>query len=294
MTGPAVILGCGAVGGWVADVVLRSSEKVRVDRDHGDIRADITKPTTRAVAAVKQASSVVLSLPQSPGLKALSWVAEIVGDTTPLVTTASVQAPFFDALERHPRRESLVGFVPMFNPELVTGGRPLAVVAEPGTRPASVEQAVQWAESAGTTPTRLTPGEHAQAVELLQVLPHAASLGVAGVLASSGADITKLWRIATPPARLHIAVLARILGGVRDVYGDIQASESASRVRQELSGVIEGIDGSDFGAFVAMLDRWETDVGVDALADLQKFAHELLNAATAVDDPTQFTRRNYE
>lgn len=287
MTGPAVILGCGAVGGWVADVVLSSSETVRVDREHGDIRADVTEPTARAVAAVKQASSVVLSLPQSPALKALSWVTEVVSDTTPLLTTASVQAPFFEALEGSPRRESLVGFVPMFNPELVTAGRPLAIVAEPRTRPSSVEQAVRWAESAGTTPTRMSPGEHAKAMELLQVLPHAASLGIAGVLASSGVDITKLWRIATPPARLQIAMVARILGGVREVYGDIQASDSAARVRWELSEAIAGIVGSDFDAFVAMLDQWEVGIGVDALAELQNCAHQLFNAAADVDELTK-------
>lgn len=280
MNSRAVILGNGVIGRWVAqDILAPAHDVVSVDWCDGDVIADVSAPDSELRALVGCAETVVVSLPDSVGVTTLRWVAETVGTNVPIVTTSSVQAPYFEVHREPKSRGTLVGFTPMFSPALPAEDRPILVIADARSRPAAVDQLIEWAWTVGAAPTVVSPDEHDDAVRLVQILPHAAALGVAGVLASSGTDARTLWSIAPPPAKVLLAVLARILGGSREVYGDIQRAASAQDVRDQLREAVGRLDGLGPDAFAALLDEWANSIGLEVLTEAKRTAHDLYHLA---------------
>ncbi|MFR9753610.1 hypothetical protein ACL02S_21590 [Nocardia sp. 004] len=280
MNARVVILGNGVIGRWIArDILASQSDVVTVDLHDGDVVADVTAPDPELRALVGHAETVVLSLPDSAGITTLPWVAGAVGANVPVVTTSSVQTPYFEFPREPDFRGTLVGFTPMFNPVLAAEGRPILVIADDRSRPAAVDQLTEWARTVGAAPTVTAPQEHDEAIRLVQILPHAAALGVAGVLASSGADARMLWSIAPPPAKVLLAVLARILAGSREVYGDIQRAEPAPDVRHQLREAIGRLDGLGSDGFTALLDEWADHIGPEVLTEANRTARDLYRLA---------------
>ncbi|WP_081706443.1 prephenate dehydrogenase/arogenate dehydrogenase family protein [Nocardia sp. CNY236] len=280
MNGRVVIMGNGMIGRWIArDILASETDVVSVDLYDGDVVADVTSPDLELRTLVGGAETVVLSLPESVGVVTLRWVAQAVGANVPVVTTSSVQTPYFEVPQEPNFRGTLVGFTPMFSPALSAEGRPILVIADARSRPAAVDQVTEWARTVGAAPTVASPNEHDEAMRLVQILPHAAALGVAGVLASSDADVAMLWSIAPPPAKILLAVLARILGGSRETYGDIQRAVPAQDVRHQLREAIGRLDGLGSDSFAALLDEWANNIGLEVLTQANRTARDLYHLA---------------
>ncbi len=102
-----------------------------------------------------------------------------------------------------------------------------------------------WTLSApqGSDVVRLSAGEHDRACAALQVATHAAVLGFGIALRAAHYDLTAAAKIAPPPHRTLLALLARIVSGDPEVYRDIQvANPFAAEMRAQLVAAHRHLD----------------------------------------------------
>lgn len=155
-----------------------------------------------------------------------------------LVSTASVQSPLFESSAGRRRRPRLVGCNPMFRPTLSTVGRRVLVVTADDADETAAVPLTAALQGRGAVVERLGPADHEAVMTVTQVLPHAALLAVASVLASSSIDPALVWRLAPPPARTVLAGAARILDANPHVYAEIQQADGAEDIRARLAEAV--------------------------------------------------------
>ncbi|CAQ83277.1 MULTISPECIES: prephenate dehydrogenase dimerization domain-containing protein [Photorhabdus] len=204
-------------------------------------QVDILNPAADSGAVFNEATAVVFALPEAVAVQALPWVLSAVGDDVQIVSTCSVQTPFYSALKAAAPRQPFIGVNPMFSPSLPEQKRPVAVVLD------NCHVSEHWIEQvlmqADMRISRMMPEEHDRVMALCQALPHAAILIFGLVLAKSPLDIRTLATVAPPPMRTMLALLSRILRNPIEVYWDVQYENSmAAEPRQELLHAIQQLD----------------------------------------------------
>ncbi|OCQ53236.1 T-protein [Photorhabdus australis subsp. thailandensis] len=223
--------------GCVVHSVDKRTQGVRSDC----YQVDILNPTADSGVIFNEAKAVVFALPEAVAVQALPWVLSAVGDDVQIVSTCSVQAPFYSALKAAAPGQPFIGVNPMFSPSLPEQKRPVAVVLD------SCHVSEHWIEQvlkqADMRISRMMPEEHDRVMALCQALPHAAILIFGLVLAKSPLDIRTLATVAPPPMRTMLALLSRILRNPIEVYWDVQYENSmAAEPRQELLHAIQQLD----------------------------------------------------
>lgn len=263
----AAVVGAGAVGGMIADVLDRNG--VRVERfdlaaREGVVAGDACAPTGALLAALGSVDAVVLALPEAPLLRALPVVASLLRTDALLVETASVKQPFESLLADAMGARETVGINPMFAPSVGMQGQPVALVRRRPTPVGDAFLAMLAAEGAHLVP--LDAAAHDRMAAAMQSLVHASILAFGAALQASGESIEDLLRIAPPPFRALTALAARIVGQSRDTYWDIQSTNAdAQRMRTLLAGSLAGLDATVADgrrdAFVELLDGIERHQG---------------------------------
>ncbi len=218
-----------------------------------DYQIDILNPAADAGEVFSGAKAVVFALPEAVAIQALPWVLSAVGDDVQIVSTCSVQAPFYSALRAAAPGQPFIGVNPMFSPSLPEQKRPVAVILD------NCHVSEHWIErvlaQADMRISRMTPEEHDRVMALCQALPHAAILIFGLVLAKSPLDIRTLATIAPPPMRTMLALLSRILRNPIEVYWDVQhENPMAAEPRQallhaiqQLNSIVQAGDQTEFG-----------------------------------------------
>ncbi|MDR3201815.1 MAG: prephenate dehydrogenase/arogenate dehydrogenase family protein [Bifidobacteriaceae bacterium] len=232
-----------------------------VDLAGAEVLADATQPSGELMGLVREAGIVGVALPEPATSTAIAWLLDAAPAGAILISTASVQGPAHRLARSREERCALVGVDPMFAPSLATAGRTVLLIAD-GPRDRAAARTIRaWLQAEGAVTRRLSPDQHDRAIGLLQTLPHAAILATARVIAESGLDPSVLADIAPPPARLMLAMAARMLAARPHVYHDIQATAHAESVRGELAralarlGVAAAAGPDGFAAAQAQLAR---------------------------------------
>jgi 4-amino-4-deoxyprephenate dehydrogenase len=238
----AIILGgSGEVGSLLTRSLLNCGVAVTtVDRNpssHSErpyIQADVTKPSRELDEAIHNADCVCICLPEQIALDSASHLVSAMSDGALWLDTLSVKGPIMRRLDPQAKRGEILSINPMFAPPLGWPGHAVAVV-EAGQAGAKVaffkKLMVQW----GASVQPVTAEQHDRLTAALQVATHAAALAFGSALHSLNYDVKAALALATPPHRILLALLYRIVSQNPEVYWDIQAYHPhAAQVRQEL------------------------------------------------------------
>ena len=265
----ALVVGDGAVGGMLGRLLSDDGCQVTAF----DLRdgTDASQPPAGAYArALRNADLVVLSLPEPACHSALRLLTVQAAPLALVVDTASVKSAL-PPLWARPECPPALSVNPMFKPGLVIDGRPCLVV-DPH-RSAAGSAFVACLGSWGLKVVPIPDAEtHDRLCAATQASVHAAVLAFGLALSSSGIPIADVLAVAPPPCRCMLLLLARISGGVANVYEDIQtANPFAAAARDSLRAGLSQLDASLSGTadFSVILGRTADWLGVsqDSLAE---------------------------
>ncbi|MFD9976019.1 4-amino-4-deoxyprephenate dehydrogenase CmlC [Streptomyces sp. NPDC059017] len=224
-----VVGGSGAVGGMFTGLLREAGSQTLVvdvapppeERD-SCLVADVTAPRPELAAALGRADLVLLAVHEAVALKAVAPVTRLMRRGALLADTLSVRTGMAAELAAHAPGVEHVGLNPMFAPAAGMAGRPVAaVVTRDGPGVAALLRLV---ERGGGRPVRLSAQEHDRTTAATQALTHAVIVSFGLALARLGVDVRTLTAAAPPPHQVLLALLARVLGGSPEVYGEIQWS----------------------------------------------------------------------
>jgi 4-amino-4-deoxyprephenate dehydrogenase len=153
----------------------------------------------------------------------------------------SVKGPVVRLFDAHADRVEILSINPMFAPALGWSGHPVAVieVGQAGPKGRSFQQLLS---SWGASVEIVSADEHDRLTAAVQVATHAATLAFGATLLSLGYNAETAMRVATPPHRLLLTLLNRMVTQNPEVYWDIQAYHPhAALVRQSLIKALEAI-----------------------------------------------------
>ncbi|MCV7217574.1 prephenate dehydrogenase [Mycobacterium crocinum] len=262
--------GAGAVGSLFAERLAESgNDVVIVDRTVPGpthrvsrfVRGDISDPGAEVADVVRTADAVLLSVPEPVALVAIGRLVGTLRPDALIVDTLSVKStvvPTLRAATTIARGVEALSLNPMFAPALGFAGHPVAsVIVRDGRRSRALRDLIeQW----GARVVPVTADQHDRVSAASQALTHAAVIAFGAALTELDVDITDLDRIAPPPHRALLALLARIASGAPEVYWDVQAANpyapaarrALSRGASQLAGVVDDGTAAEFGD---LLDR---------------------------------------
>jgi prephenate dehydrogenase len=164
-----------------------------------------------------------------------------MGDGALWVDTLSVKTGIAPILEIHSERIEALSINPMFAPGLGWNAKPVAVVPfRSGTK---ASRFLELLSSWGARIEMLSADRHDRITSTIQAATHAAVLAFGASLLSLEYDAEAALRLATPPHRILLGLLARMLAQNPEVYWDIQAHHPhATRVRSELISCLQRLD----------------------------------------------------
>ncbi|PBC58964.1 prephenate dehydrogenase/arogenate dehydrogenase family protein [Rhodococcus sp. ACPA1] len=267
----ALIGGSGDVGRMLAARLRADGNMVRTidirftDRSDPDqVKGDVTDPSPELRAVVNAADAVILAIPESVALKAIPFVVAELPEHALLVDTLSVKSRFDAALRDSALRSGAVGINPMFAPSLGPEGRPVAAVTYRNS--GEVEWFLSVLSGWGSSVVRLDAEHHDRLTAATQALTHAGVLAFGLALADLGVDGAELTAVATPPHLVSLALLARVGGGVPEVYRDIQAGNPfAAEARRALAAALttltETVERGSEDDFASLMSRSTSALG---------------------------------
>lgn len=239
-----MILGCnGAIGSFLERIFSTSGYTVHgVDKQGSGNYAsyseiDLLNPTSDINTLFNGMGMIIFSLPENVAIKALSWILPVINDDILIVSTCSVQEPFYSSLKLISPKQPFIGINPMFSPTLQENNRPVILILE---NMHSENQLIESAlKNAKMNITKMQPEEHDKIMALCQVLPHAVILIFGLVFKSNSIDIRVLYDVMPPPMRTMLALLSRILLNPKEIYWDIQyENPMAVYIRENISNEI--------------------------------------------------------
>lgn len=244
--------------------LIEASESVR------DVRYE--KGIEQFILESKRFDLVILALPEMVALKFIQSIDPVLESETLVVDTLSVKSNISAKVKSLSLDVEYLSINPMFAPSIgFLNQTVLAVPIKTGSR---TMEFLSLLGTWGTTIRTLTAEEHDLATAQLQSLTHATIMAFGLALAKGGYDINQLLSIASPPHKVMLSLIARILGGSPDVYRDIQLNNPyAPEVRKGLADSIQEIEtlvtqGSE-SDFSELFDTFRTLLATqqDALAE---------------------------
>ena len=233
------------------------------------VRDDICMPGDQSVGLIESADLVILATPEEVAIAGLRALLPRMQRGSLLVDTLSVKSRFAQALQAIGTQAELLGINPMFAPSLGFAGR--SVVAVPYVAAERADAFLDFIRSQGSDVVRLSAEEHDRACAALQVATHAAVLSFGIALRAINYDLAAAARIAPPPHRTLLALLARIVSGDPEVYREIQvANPFAAEMRAQLVAAHRRLDATidngsaeAFNQLVVDLRSIFADAGID-------------------------------
>ncbi|MDC9592613.1 prephenate dehydrogenase dimerization domain-containing protein [Xenorhabdus sp. IM139775] len=266
-----VILGSnGAIGSFLGRILSTSGHTVHgIDRQlSGNYvsysQIDLLDPNSNVDEIFNGVDAIIFSLPETVAIKALPWVLSAIDNDVLIVSTCSVQEPFYSSLKNISPQQPFVGINPMFSPSLQEKNRSVILIVE------NRHNGHDWIELVLTKSqmhiTKMLPREHDKVMALCQVLPHALILAFGLALKANSIDINVLYNISPPPMRTMLALLSRLLTNPKEIYWDIQhenymAVEIRKDTLNELSLLDSMIQSGDKAGFNHSLDEIKLKLG---------------------------------
>lgn len=218
------------------------------------LRADATDPDDVLRRAIAAAGCVIVCLPEDAALAAASRNLGAMSPGALWVDTLSVKSEICALLDRARHVEAL-SINPMFAPALGWQGNVVAAVeVAAGPRSAAM---IRLLESWGARVERSSAADHDRSTAAIQVATHAAVLAFGAALRELGYEVEPGLRLATPPHRLMLALLSRMVNANPAVYSQIQRHHPhGEAVRQAMGRAIAAIAAAAQDSAEDPLPRW--------------------------------------
>lgn len=260
-----VVGGAGAVGTMLVELLRGDNLPVIVidprEKDFAAGAADITAPDEHLRSLLRNASVVILAVPEPVALAA---DLSAVSDEALVVETLSVKTRFAALVRSQDHRRATLGINPMFAPSLGIVGRPVAAVEHRSG--AAVAEFLDRIESWGGRAVLVDADKHDRLAAAMQALTHSAILSFGIALADLEVSIDDLRSLAPPPHATALAMLARITGGEPEVYWDVQAGNPyAQNARAALNAatlrVADAVDAGSESGFAELMSDARSGLG---------------------------------
>jgi prephenate dehydrogenase len=251
-------------------------------REQRYIQADVTRPSAEFDKTIHDADCVCICLPEQIALDSAPRLLSAMADGALWVDTLSVKGPIARAIEAHSPRLEILSINPMFAPALGWQGHAVAAVEFGQRGPKAdffIELLAQWGASVET----VTAETHDRLTAALQVATHAAALAFGSALLELNYDVKAALRMATPPHRILLGLLHRIISQNAEVYWDIQAYHPhAAAVRQDLTESLKAMQSlagrGDIGEFKRLFQDLRSLLG-PCDEELTRLTNSLVAAA---------------
>ncbi len=232
--------------------------------DADQVKGDVTDPSPEVRSVVARADAVILAIPEGVALEAIPTLVGLLAEGALLVDTLSVKSRFDAALRASALPNSAVGINPMFAPSLDPSGRPIAAVTYRDQ--GDVDWFLSILSGWGSSVVRLDAEHHDRLTSVTQALTHAGVLAFGLALAELGVDGAELTAVGTPPHLVSLALLARVGGGVPEVYRDIQvgnpfAGEARRALVAALTALIDTVEYGSEEDFASLMSRSTSTLG---------------------------------
>ncbi|NOK38481.1 prephenate dehydrogenase/arogenate dehydrogenase family protein [Corallococcus exercitus] len=204
------------------------------------VAGDATSPSAQVRESLSRADVVLASLHEDVALASLGAVLPALKPGALFVDTLSIKSPLAARVASARDDVEQLGLNPLFGPSVgFTGQNVAAVSARRGPR---TDAMLALVESWGARVTVLSPEEHDRAMAAIQVATHAALVSFGAALHGLGFRVEALRQLTTPPHRLMLAALARLVTGNPEVYWEIQHSNPfAPEARRALQDGVERV-----------------------------------------------------
>jgi prephenate dehydrogenase len=205
------------------------------------LQVDVTRPDAVLLKRIATAECVLVCLPEEAALCAASHILGAMADGALWVDTLSVKSGICRLLGDCKRSIEIVSINPMFAPALGWQGHPVAVI-ELSSGPKS-QAFINLLKSWRAAVEMLTAETHDSLTAIIQVATHAAVLSFGALLLDLEYSVERGLAIATPPHRLLLALVSRIISANPGVYWEIQHYHPDGEiVRRRLARAVECID----------------------------------------------------
>lgn len=266
-----------ASGVAVTEVDLHAPPGKRAEATY--IQADATNYGNELRNAIREAECVCICLPERVALDAAPAIAANMRHGTLWLDTLSVKGPILHVLEAHAAHLEVLSINPMFAPALGWRGHAVAAAEHGQIGPkASAFKALlmEW----GASVKMMTAEEHDRLTAALQAATHAAVLAFGSVLLDLNYDASTAWEVATPPHRILLGLLYRMISQNPEVYWDIQAYHpQGADVRRNLAVSIEHIQSmaerDDSGQFERLFQNLRSLLA-PRQEELARLSHDLV------------------
>jgi prephenate dehydrogenase len=269
--GDVVVLGGRGAVGRLLSASLRASGVAVLDVDRpaapGEtapgpfLAADAAAPDGALRRALAAAGAVAVCLPEEVALAALDRLVAAMGRGALWVDTLSVKGEVCGALGERARGIEALSINPMFAPALGWRGNAVAAVeVAAGARSAALLALLaDW----GARVERLSAEEHDALTAATQVATHAALLAFGAALLELGYETETALRLATPPHRLMLALLHRMVSANPVVYAEIQRHHpQGEAVRQAMGRALAALSAGGGDRSAATVRRWFEELGL--------------------------------
>jgi prephenate dehydrogenase len=264
----AVVGANGTVGRWLVALAVESGHLVTgVDlNDHPSpdlsrcdyVCADVTAPTSEAIAVFGKADWVLICVSEDSALKAIPSLLSMMKQDALWVDTLSVKTNVASCVYSCLGSHEALSINPMFAP---VGPRSCGNIAVVTIRSGYLGDLFLEMLRAGGFVIRLTTADaHDRTVAVVQAATHAAILSLADVLCNMGGDIDDALLFSTPPFLAMMSLAARMTGLSPQVYWDVQAGNPHGRtaraaLRDAIAQIDSAIGNGDYQAFFRTFTR---------------------------------------
>jgi prephenate dehydrogenase len=176
---------------------------------------------------LRDAELVLICVPTPQAEDVIQAAATYVKPSAAFADIASIKTPIVQAmLQQHPG--PVLGLHPMFGPSMPSLMAQTIVVC-PGRRPEAFQWLLEWMDSQGATIVESTPEEHDRQMITIQALRHFSTLCLGVFLSDEGIDIKRSLAFSSPPFRLMLSLVSRLLAQDASLSLDIMLTSEQSR-----------------------------------------------------------------
>jgi 4-amino-4-deoxyprephenate dehydrogenase len=203
------------------------------------LTADVARPSEELLEVVRDASLLLLCVPEDAALHAIERLAGELPRGALLADTVSVKTPVAAAVERLRYDVEVLSLNPLFAPDLELAGRNVAAVPlRPGPRS---DAFLALLGDRGARVSVVSADEHDRHAAATQVATHAVLLALGLFLEQS--VYAPVPALASPPHWALLSLLARVVTNEPETYRRIQLDNPhAAAVRDALARNLRELD----------------------------------------------------
>lgn len=280
-----IIGGAGAVGTLLCELLLKNNQQVTVldincskesqlagiSYVQGDLKG------AESTSLIKKSQLIILAIPEEPAIESVKFLYKQLQPNQCLIDTMSVKSIIVEQLTMLNPTFEVCSINPMFGPSLGFQNQSVACVKINEGKISS--KFLSFIKGAGADVIFFSAEEHDKYTAIIQAATHAAILSFGMTLKNLNYKPHLAKLIWTPPHKVMLALLARILSADPEVYRDIQVSnpfaqEARTAMQESIGALNANVLNSNPADFIELFKQLKLTIGQDE-EDLAKLSQQI-------------------